>query len=103
MGHHQAVELIAEDDGRAVGGIGILYAPHVWNPLLLSAEQIFWLVAEDAPFKTAWLLINDALRRMDEKKAIPTFRIPEKNSRSVGRILKRFGLVPIETVFTRTC
>lgn len=90
--------LVAESKGIIVGGIGILFAPCLWDTKKLVGDVLFLCTLKNAPFRTAWLLIDQAMKRIHEKGAIPMIRAPEKN-RGMRKSLSRIGLKPIETLF----
>jgi hypothetical protein len=99
---HPGLEiLIAEHEGRAVGGVGILYAPYVWNADLLTGDKLFWWTDENAPFRTAMLLIEEALERIEARGAMPIFRALKTDPKGVEKLYKRFGMVPVETTYMR--
>lgn len=93
--------LLAEFKGLIVGGIAISYGPYLWNPKLTAGEEIFWWAAKDAPFRTGHMLGNEAMRRIDERKAIPFFKSLETSPKGVRKMYDRRGLKPIETTFAR--
>ncbi len=93
--------LVAEHDQRVVGGIGIIYIPYVWNPELLVGEEIFWWASKKAPFRTGSLLINEAMKRIEERKAMPMFGSLTTSPRHVEKIYRRYGMSPIGTVHMR--
>ena len=95
--------LVAEDDGRIVGGIGLLFAPFLWNPAITVADELFWWTAPDAPFRTAKTLLTEALALIDARGAVPTFRALATSPAGVDRAYRRMGLVPLETVYMRAC
>lgn len=90
---------LAEFDGKVVGGIGIAYAPYIWNPKKLAADELFWWTSLDAPFRTAWLLFDEAMTRIEEKQAIPMFRALEDSPQGVVKMYHRRGLRKAETLF----
>lgn len=93
--------LLAESGGRVVGCLGILYAPYIWNPNRLSAEELFWWTARDAPLRTAWRLFTTTMARIDERQAIPVFRALTNSPAGVARLYEKSGMEPTETVFMR--
>lgn len=93
--------LLVEHENKIVGGIGILYAPYLWNPERLIGDELFWWSSEDSPFRTGRYLIDEAMKRIDKKGAIPMFRSLETSPKSVEKIYNRFGLSKVETAFTR--
>lgn len=89
--------LVAEVDGEVVGGIGIHYAPYLWNPGVLAAEQVCWWAHEGAPNATALLLIRAAFREMRRRGAgMVTLRTLPNSSRSLDKLYRRMGLAPYE-------
>lgn len=96
------VELwLAENNDQVVGMIGLFYTPYQWNPDLLAAEELFWWVAKDAPYRTAYLLINKVMAEIEKRQAIPVFRNLTTSPVGVEKIYRKHGLVPIETVWAR--
>lgn len=93
--------LVAESQGEIVGGIGILYAPYIWNPQRTIADELFWWCQEKAPPRTGWRLINQAMANIDARGAFPMFSALQTSPESVGKIYHRFGMKPIETKYAR--
>tara|TARA_R110000744_G_scaffold55742_1_gene117816 strand:- start:869 stop:1315 length:447 start_codon:yes stop_codon:yes gene_type:complete len=93
--------LVAEHDDRVIGGIGIFYAPLLWNNDILTAEEHFWWVAEGAPFKTGITLINQAMKNIEERGAIPMFKLLSTSPKGVDKVYRRFGMKPVETLYMR--
>ncbi len=92
--------LVADYEGKVVGGIGMLYAQYMWNPSKSVADELFWWAARDAPFRAAWYLIHEVMRRVRERKAIPMFRALMTSPPGVEQIYRKFGMGPLEIVFT---
>jgi hypothetical protein len=90
-----------EHEGEIVAGIGIQYASLLWNPEILTANELFWWAKEDAPFRTGRLVIDEAMKRIDQRGAIPVFRALETSPKGVEKLYRKFGMVPIETTFMR--
>ena len=93
--------LLAEHEGKVVGGIGMFYAPFLWNPKLTMAEELFWWTATDAPFRTGMILIDKTMERVAEKEAIPVFRALMTSPKGVEKVYRKRGMVPIETTYMR--
>lgn len=93
--------LLAEHNTEVVGGIGILYAPYIWNPKLTVADEIFWWCYESAPYRTGWRLFEQAMKNIDARNAIPMFSALETSPDGVARTYRRAGMKPIETKFAR--
>jgi hypothetical protein len=93
--------LAAEHEGRVVGGMGILYIPYYWNHKLLTADQAFWWTVEDAPFRTAKLLLEEAMRRINERGAMPIFRYLQSSPKGIEKMYKKLNMVPVETTYMR--
>ena len=92
--------LVAEHDGGIVGGIGLLYMPSLWNPAILVADEIFFWSNRDAPFRTAYKLFDEAMRRIEERKAVPMFRTLITSPPGVEKLYRRRNMHPTETLFT---
>lgn len=93
--------LVAEFANTFVGTIGILYAPYQWNADVCMAEEIFWWTAKDAPYRTGYALIEEAMRRINKRGAIPVFRQLQTSPDGVEKIYKKYGMNKIETVYGR--
>ena len=94
--------LLAEHENRIVGGIGILYAPFLWNPKILVSDELFWWAYKHAPFRTGRRLAEEAMKRIEEKGAIPMFRLLENSPKGAEKFYRRhLGLKPVETMFAR--
>lgn len=94
--------LLAESRECIVGGIGILFVPYVWNPTRLAAEELFFWTSVNAPFKTARLLCDTAMNKIEELKAIPMFRRLHNSPKGITKLYeKRYKLWELETVYTR--
>ncbi len=92
--------LLAEHKDKIVGGIGILYVPYLWNPSVLLGDELFWW-CKNAPIKTGKKLLDEAMKNIDKKGAIPMFRSLENSPKSVEKTYRNYGMFPIETVYTR--
>ena len=92
--------LLAEHEGRVVGGIGVLYIQFLWNPAILIADELFWWSATDSPFRTGRRLADEAMLRIKERGAIPMFRSLTTSPPGVEKFYRSIDLFPIETVFT---
>ena len=93
--------LLAEHEGRVVGGIGIFYTPLLWNPEFLTAEEHFWWTDKDAPFKTGVVLINQIMKNIKERGAIPMFKSLTTSPKGVDKKYRSLGMVPVETLYMR--
>ena len=91
--------LLSIEGGETVGGIGILYVPFLWNPDILTAEELFWWTARDAPFRTAHKLFTQAMKQIEEKHAVPMFRTLQTSPDGVARLYARAGMRPVETLY----
>ena len=89
--------LLAEQEKQVVGGIGILYAPFLWNPSITVGDELFWWTDRNAPFRTGIYLFDEAMKQIKEKGAIPIFRSMETSPKGVERLYHRRGLRRIET------
>lgn len=89
--------LLAEHEGSVVGGIGLLFAPHIWNRKALTmAEQFIWC-ASDAPKTTFLRLMNAAEARRVEKGArLVEFVNLTSSPEGVGRVYRAMGLRKVQ-------
>lgn len=92
---------IAEDNGSPVGGIGINYAPYMWNHNLLIADELFWWADENAPPRTGLMLFNKAIKEIDKVGAIPVFRKLENSPKGVDKVYRKERMIPMETIYMR--
>ena len=93
--------LLAEHEGRIVGGIGILYSPYLWNPSFVVGEELFWWAGKNAPFRTGKKLMDEAMKRIDEKGAIPIFQLLENSPKGAEKIYQHHGLSRVGTIYMR--
>jgi len=93
------VILLAEHEKQVVGGIGILYAPFLWNPSVTVGDELFWWTDRNAPFRTGRNLIDEAMKHIKEKGAVPMFRSMETSPKGVERMYNRLGMRRIETTY----
>jgi len=93
--------LIAEHENAVVGGIGILYTPYLWNADMLSADQLFWWAQEGAPFRTARVLFDEAMKRIEERGAMAIFRVPNTLTKGIDKLCRKAGLIPTEITYMR--
>lgn len=95
---------VVEHDDIIVGGIGMLYAPSIWNSDALTAEELFFWVSPDAPSTTALRLIRDArVRARQQGCVILTFRSLASSPDKLAKFYRKIGLQPVETVYMGPC
>src|SRR5713226_2964838 len=90
---------LAEYEGHIVVGLGIFYGPHIWNPDVISAEELFWWTAEDAPKHTALRLFRSVIKDVRGRGALATFKKLTSSPQRLESIYLRVGLKPVETSF----
>lgn len=91
---------VAEDDGRIVGCLGMSYLPFFWNPEKLSAEELFFWTAKDAPKTAALRLIRFTMDRIRTRgRCLATFRRLETSPGALDRVYRKIGLQPVETTY----
>ena len=93
--------LLAEHEEKFVGALGVLYSPYLWNPERIVATEIFWWTRENAPFRTARVMMDETMKRIEAKGAIPVFVALETSPDGVGKLYRKLGMAPIETSFMR--
>ena len=93
--------IVAEHEGKPVGGVGMAYLHHIWNPKLLNAEEVFLWIASDAPKTTGMRLLKFAKRHSKKRGAdVITFRKLVSNPDMLASVYKRMGLEEIEIAYS---
>lgn len=88
---------VAEHDGKIVGALGMAYLPFLWNPKLISAEELFFWTAESAPNTTALRLIRFTVNQIKSRgKTLATFRRLFTSPDGLDRVYRKLGLPPVE-------
>jgi hypothetical protein len=90
---------VAEQENHIVGGLGMFYGPYIWNPELVSAEEIFWWAAKDAPKSAAFRLLRSVMRDIKERGALATFKKLTSSPEGLESVYLHIGLKPMETAF----
>jgi hypothetical protein len=98
---HESMEIaVCENEGRIVGGIGMMYLPCDWNPSLLVAVEKFIWCATDAPPHALLLLLRFVGKRMKHRGvAIPEFVELTSSPPGLEMVYRRMGLRPVQTVW----
>ncbi len=99
--HPNVETVVAEENGKIVAAVGMLYQPHIFNEKLIHAEELFWWADENAP-KTAALRVLKYVkeRAKDRGTNILTFSKLTSSPDKVEDVYKRMGLHPRETRFS---
>lgn len=89
---------VAEYREKIVGGIGVLYAPFAWNRAVLSASELFWWTARDAPTTTALRLIRFVhAQAKDKGVGIMEFVSLTSSPEGVSKVYRRMGFRDVQT------
>lgn len=95
-----AIEVtVAEHDNRIVAGAGFVVAPFYWNPEMMSAEELFWWGAPDAPALAARGVLRGAIDSVKDRYPEPVvvcMKRMETSPDAVGRLYERMGLTHLE-------
>jgi len=95
-----AIEVtIAEHEDRIVAGAGFLVAPLFWNPAMMSAEEMFWWGAPDAPALAARGVLRGAIDSVKDRYPEPVvvnMKRMETTPDAVARLYERMGLTHLE-------
>ena len=95
-----AIEItVAEHDDRIVAGAGFVVGPFHWNPEMMSAEELFWWGAPDAPALAARGVLRGAIDSVKDRYPDPvvvTMKRMETSPDAVGRLYERMGLTHLE-------
>ena len=93
--------IVVETDKRIVGGLGMIYAPYLWNPEIVSGEELFFWTAPDAPPTAALALLRFMRRRATEKgAAILNFAALTSSPATIGRAYERLGMQMTQMTYT---
>ena len=93
--------IVVEEAGRIVGGLGMVYAPYLWNPAILSGEELFFWTARQAPAGAALRLIRFMQRRAAEKGVrVMSFAALTSSPATLGRLYERLGMRKTQTTYT---
>ena len=92
--------LVAEYDGYIVGGIGMIYAPCMWNLKTSIAEELFWWVSKDAPSSTALRLLRHVSSNAVAKGCkFVVFKSLSSSPETLDKVYRKMGLRPVETSY----
>lgn len=92
--------LVAEYDRSIIGGIGMIYAPCMWNLKVSTAEELFWWVAKDAPLSTALRLLRRVSSNAVAKGCkFVVFKSLTSSPETLDKVYRRMGLRPVETSY----
>lgn len=95
--------LLAEHDGRMVGGIGYWVGPYLMSMTKIELQELFWWCAADAPPRAAMMLLREAVRRGTEAGAtVKTFHRLTTSPEGVDAAYRRIGLAPIQVTYMGT-
>ncbi len=95
--------LVAEYDGYIVGGIGMIYAPCMWNLKVSTAEELFWWVSKDAPLFTALRLLRHVSSSAVAKGCkFVVFKSLSSSPKTLDKVYRKMGLRPVETSYMGT-
>lgn len=91
---------LAIDSGVVVGGLGVIYAPYIWNPRIRMGEELFFWTARGAPNTAALLLLRFARRRAVETRAgIVAFKSLRTSPVKLARLYEAMGLRYLESTY----
>ncbi len=92
--------LVAEYNECIVGGVGMVYAPCMWNFKVSIAEELFWWVSKDAPSSTALRLLRRVSSNAVAKGCkFVVFKSLSSSPETLDKVYRRMGLRPVETSY----
>jgi len=89
--------IVAEHEGSVVGGLGMMYGPHLWNPNIEAGDEIFFWTSRSAPKTTALRLLREVKARAGDR--IVTFKALMTSPKKVCQVYERMGLRPVESSY----
>jgi hypothetical protein len=100
MGLPITAVLLAEVDGRTVGGIGLLVTPSLWDATRIACEELFWWCANDAPPSAAMRLLRVAKEHGKAAGAtLFTFHRLTTSPPGVDLAYRRMGTQPMQVTY----
>jgi hypothetical protein len=93
--------IVAEHENAVVGAIAIHFAPYMWNPKILLGNEVFWWTFANAPFKAGKMLYNEAIKRIEERGAIPLFQSLEHSPKGMDRLYSKEGFTMTGKIWMR--
>jgi hypothetical protein len=94
---------LAVDDEAIVGGLGVIYAPYIWNPNMTMAEELFFWTPRDAPYGAALRLVRFVRCRAAEKQAaMVIFKALRTSPPSLAKLYRALGLRCLEATYMGT-
>lgn len=90
---------LAENNGAVVGGVGIFYGQHIWNPDILLADELFLWASKDAPKSTALRLLRSVMKDIKTRGALPAFKKLTSSPKGLESVYLLMGFRPVETLF----
>lgn len=95
---------VVEDGSSIVGGIGMVYAPSLWDFNAINAEELFWWSSPTAPPTATLRLLRHVVVEAKKKGCkLFTFKALTTSPASIDKVYRRMGLVPIETAYMGVC
>lgn len=103
--NQSALGLVAEEDGKLVGMLGLLIAPHLFNNNVLVAEEIAWWVEPEYRKKIGFQML-DLVEKILEKRGIKHFGMKFLSNENLSpeimeRMYARRGYKKTETIMTK--
>lgn len=88
---------LAEQDGKVVGGIGLLFSPFLWNRNVETMSELFIWAAKDAPVSAFLRLNRMAQRRKAERGAgLTEFHRLTSSPDGIARVYAGMGLRKVQ-------
>lgn len=95
--------LLAEDEGKLVGGFAYYISPYVWDRKKLSAEEIFWWCDANAPPRAAMMLLKEAQKDWREAGvSVYTLHRLSQSPAGVDKVYQKMGAQPMQTTYVGT-
>ena len=90
--------LLAVKDGEVVGGMGLYFAPYMWDHKKVVCNELFWWCYPHAPKLAALILLKRARTLARDYGAnLVSFTAMRNSPDGVGRVYERMGLKAVQT------
>lgn len=104
LGIDSVAIFLAEDEGRVIGGCGIIGFPLWWADDTQLSQELFWWVAPEARGTSAakdMLHAMEAWAKGEGAKYLFMVCLEDKNADRMARLYRRSGFEPVEHAFMR--
>lgn len=94
--------ILAMDNDKCVGAMGLFIAPYLWDGSKLSCEELFWWVDEGAPKTTAMRILKQMNTLIEDNDInIAVISSLDSSPKSLDRIYTKMGYKKMQTSYVQ--